>query len=340
VYRIIIHVGPWKTGSSALQEFFHINRELLLHHGVLFPLGLVTKSAHHEIPNLITDSMSRFHFLTNLEQISLRDLLKRYFDEMKLSKIFTLLLSSEDFASLNSEHYSKLFSSLPFGEDTKIEFIYFDFDPEARLSSYRGEYIRHGEFVDSKALKQILNYISSMKRKIEEALLESSDFVHKIDYQSLKHPTEIFEKFVDILFNGNSGLFQSQCSIPTKNLNVSIPTEKLDQLNEFNRLNIGDRHFDFNLPVIFSDAYPAETDRFIKYASLLEESIQRDSALAERDSALAERDSALAERDSALAERDSALAERDSVIDSKIWRIFQPYRLLRSSIQKDKEVPA
>jgi hypothetical protein len=91
-----------ETGSSALQEFFHINRKILLDHGVLFSVGLVTKSAHHEIPNLITGSMSRFHFLKNLEQISLSDLLKRYFEEMKLSQVFTLLLSSEDFASLNS----------------------------------------------------------------------------------------------------------------------------------------------------------------------------------------------------------------------------------------------
>jgi hypothetical protein len=39
--------------------------------------------------------------------------------------------------------------------------------------------------------------------------------------------------------------------------------------------------------------------------------------------------SALAERDRALAERDSALAERDSVLNSTIWKIFKPYRLLK-----------
>jgi hypothetical protein len=49
-----------------------------------------------------------------------------------------------------------------------------------------------------------------------------------------------------------------------------------------------------------------------------------------RDSAVAERDSAVAERDSAVAERDSAVAERDSVLNSKIWRLFKPYRIFRS----------
>jgi hypothetical protein len=48
--------------------------------------------------------------------------------------------------------------------------------------------------------------------------------------------------------------------------------------------------------------------------------------------ALAERDSALAERDSALAERDSALAERNSVLNSTIWKIFRPYRMLKDKL--------
>ncbi len=60
--------------------------------------------------------------------------------------------------------------------------------------------------------------------------------------------------------------------------------------------------------------------------------VERDSALAERDSALAERDSALAERDSALAERDSALAERDGVLNSTVWKIFKPYRMLKDKL--------
>jgi hypothetical protein len=69
-----------------------------------------------------------------------------------------------------------------------------------------------------------------------------------------------------------------------------------------------------------------------KGVELLSALAERDSALAERDSALAERDSALAERDSALAERDSALAERDSVLNSTIWKIFKPYRILKDKL--------
>ena len=39
--------------------------------------------------------------------------------------------------------------------------------------------------------------------------------------------------------------------------------------------------------------------------------------------------SAIAERDSAIAERDSAIAERDIVKNSRVWRVFEPYRWIR-----------
>ena len=47
------------------------------------------------------------------------------------------------------------------------------------------------------------------------------------------------------------------------------------------------------------------------------------------------RDSAVAERDSAVAERDSAVAERDSLLNSKTWRILQPYRSARDLFRKN-----
>ena len=56
---------------------------------------------------------------------------------------------------------------------------------------------------------------------------------------------------------------------------------------------------------------------------------ERDGAIAERDGAIAERDGAIAERDGAIAERDGAIAERDGIKNSRTWRIFHFYRLIR-----------
>jgi hypothetical protein len=322
-YRIILHVGPWKTGSTALQEFFYINRELLLTHGVFYPIGLVSKRAHHEIPNLIANSMSRWPTLPNARQINLIEVLKSYFEEMDLRGISTLLLSSEDFAGLDSDQYAQLITSLSQENKINVEIVYFEFDPFKRLKSYKNQMILQGEFVDSNASHQILTNVSEMKENLENFLKESRLLFHRINYDSLKNHIEIYQKCLDLIVHLKANVSQGEWLIPPKGINASIPEKKLDLLNEFNRLNIGQRQFDQTCPVQFSNYFPEQTDRFVRFRQVIYESMERDSAVAERDSAVAE-------RDSAVAERDSAVAERDSVLNSTIWKITKPYRILRS----------
>ena len=50
----------------------------------------------------------------------------------------------------------------------------------------------------------------------------------------------------------------------------------------------------------------------------------------EYDIVIVQRDIAMAERDHAMAERDHAMAERDHIQESTIWKLFKPYRSLRS----------
>jgi hypothetical protein len=55
-----------------------------------------------------------------------------------------------------------------------------------------------------------------------------------------------------------------------------------------------------------------------------------DGLVAERDGLVAERDGLVAERDGLVAERDGLVAERDNVLNSRIWQITKPYRVMRS----------
>jgi hypothetical protein len=313
-YRIILHVGPWKTGSTTLQEFFYTNSALLLRHGVFYPLGLVSKNAHHEIPNMITDSMSRWPRLLNAKQMTLNKVLKGYFDEMNFRGVSTLLLSSEDFAGLNFDQYAQLIALLSQEKDVNLEMIFFEFDPVKRLNSYQNQFILQGEYVDSNASNQILEGILQHKKDFEVAISDSSLIVHRVNYDNLKGTSEIYQKCLDIIFNLKANLFQGEWLIPTTGINATIPAEKINLLNEFNRLNIGRRKFDRSCPVQFSDLFPEQTDRLNLFRQLLYESIERDSAVAERDSA--------------VAERDSAVAERDALSSSIIWKLFAPYRKL------------
>lgn len=58
--KLVIHMGMGKTGTTALQVFFSTNREVLKHHGVLYPTLGEVSGAHHRlsphIPSFLEDS--------------------------------------------------------------------------------------------------------------------------------------------------------------------------------------------------------------------------------------------------------------------------------------------
>jgi hypothetical protein len=282
-YRIIIHVGPPKTGSTALQEFFSINRALLLRNGVFYPVGLVVPEAHHEIPNIITDSMSRFHrWVPNAEHISLIEVLKSYFDEINFREISTLMLSSEDFADLNSDHYAKFIESLSEAGDISIEFVYLDFDPAKRLESYVNQFIRQGEYVDDDVRNQIFERIKNITKNFLSATTSIPAVVHRIDYHQLKNSTDIFEKLLGLILNEHTEWELDDWSIPIRNLNVSIKSEKIALLNQFNAINNGERLFDSSCPVLYSTLYPTQADRFNDFVKLLNSVPEGENPLADR----------------------------------------------------------
>jgi hypothetical protein len=94
VRRACVHVGTHKTGSTALQVFLAMNRQLLLDAGVCYPrsgrVGLgenLTTPGHHQIAmDMLADRGS-----SSLENLVL---------EIRSSDVPTVVLSSEEFAIL------------------------------------------------------------------------------------------------------------------------------------------------------------------------------------------------------------------------------------------------
>jgi hypothetical protein len=76
--KILIHVGPWKTGSTALQRFFGLNRNVLESHGILYPSGVIGIDAHHELPILITGSQNRVEYQPALENLTVKSIIADY----------------------------------------------------------------------------------------------------------------------------------------------------------------------------------------------------------------------------------------------------------------------
>lgn len=240
-YRVIIHVGPWKTGSTALQEFFHLNCDLLLSYGIFYPRGIIAENAQHEIPNTITDSMTRFPWLSKSSLMSLNQMVTGYFEEMRKREISTLLLSSEDFAGLDSVAYSRLTEVFWSEAEINLEFIYFDFDPEERLNSYLGQFIRQGEYIGNTTSDQIRIKISDISSNFASAIANISAIVHRIDYQKLLNSNDIYEKTWNVILNEEIPLISSKWSIPRTRTNSSMPAEQRAFLNDFNMIYIGGR---------------------------------------------------------------------------------------------------
>lgn len=113
--KIFIHVGAGKTGTSALQQFFHLNRELLIEKHIVLPeAGLSSQNhglQHHRLSN---------HGPHKNKQVG------KLWRDISLLKEQNLLLSSEGFHSKISEpdglEYFKKVRDILSGKDIKIIF--------------------------------------------------------------------------------------------------------------------------------------------------------------------------------------------------------------------------
>jgi hypothetical protein len=101
--RLILHLGPGKTGTSALQTFFSKNYEVLKEQGVLYPWP---------DQNQAQGSIGGGNFLALLPAVNhspedpCNDLLEDFFSKLDLEcppKIHTILLSSETLIGLSSK---------------------------------------------------------------------------------------------------------------------------------------------------------------------------------------------------------------------------------------------
>jgi hypothetical protein len=65
VPRLVIHVGPHKTGTTSVQSTLHANRQALLRQGVLYPSSLPRcqfETSHADVAFLIRDGKPQeFH---------------------------------------------------------------------------------------------------------------------------------------------------------------------------------------------------------------------------------------------------------------------------------------
>tara|TARA_B100001093_G_C26796665_1_gene1001415 strand:- start:58 stop:1065 length:1008 start_codon:yes stop_codon:yes gene_type:complete len=120
--KIIIHIGPHKTGSSYLQEFLHSNKNILKENGYYYP-------------DLSDDLGYGHHVICDEGYID-----NEYENLIKNSPCDNILLSSENFSKLPSSEINKLKL-----DGYEYQIITYLRKPSERIRSYWAELIKHNE---------------------------------------------------------------------------------------------------------------------------------------------------------------------------------------------------
>jgi hypothetical protein len=138
--QLILHVGFHKSGTSALQESLHIQRQELLEFGISYPaIGYTGRKAHHRIAWALTQKP--WGWKTRGGETTPYRHFSRIISRINRSKVQKIVLSTEFFSELTAEQIQKIKLAVK-NRDVKV---FFTIRPLAKIlaSSYQ-QYLKYG----------------------------------------------------------------------------------------------------------------------------------------------------------------------------------------------------
>ena len=155
--RLIIHIGNYKTGSTAVQNFLEVNRDRFLYEGIFVPTVAIENGASHEWARL---------FSGRLEPQESETLLFEIKDELANCKCDAALISSEIFFSGRMAETMR--EAFP---EYALEIICYLRRQDHFLSAYYFQLIKHPNYMEasrpdfSELLRRdAASYLKSLKR--------------------------------------------------------------------------------------------------------------------------------------------------------------------------------
>ena len=143
--HVILHIGPPKTGTSVLQNWFNANKELLAKHGVLYPEHRVDKNGVSSgNKDLFLDKCNESG-VTKFNKTKYQSLL----DNFKKGSFSRLLLSSEFF-------FSALPQILEASKGVKVEIVAYIRPEYEFLESIYNQSVKRNKQTEPIALKEFL----------------------------------------------------------------------------------------------------------------------------------------------------------------------------------------
>jgi hypothetical protein len=208
--RLVIHPGFHKSGTTALQESFAINRELLKENGILYP-PIGTK-AHHRVAWALTQKP--WGWSKRGGERTPERFWNRMADRINSAKEETAILSSEFFSELDGERIRKIRTEIK-GRDIQILFT---LRPLAKLlpSSYQ-QYLKYGMTVEYE------DWLHAILDKPGESKVSPT-------FWKRHSHGKVVAKWVDIFGKSNVTLLV---------VNEAQPTFLFDEINKFLNLPAG-----------------------------------------------------------------------------------------------------
>ena len=159
--RIILHIGVYKTGTTAVQNFLTRNRSALAKRGVLYPESFTKFDAHHPLPW----ALGVGH---RAKELSVRpdEVVRAILQEADSAGADTVILSSEEFINLEAAERLPALKRLFAGHAVEI-LIYLRRQDSLLLSTY-GQHVRM--------------YSIRFTGTISDFLLKHSNFLNKYNY--------------------------------------------------------------------------------------------------------------------------------------------------------------
>ncbi|GAA6135066.1 hypothetical protein NBRC116188_18560 [Oceaniserpentilla sp. 4NH20-0058] len=204
--RLILHIGPHKTGSTYIQRELFNSKEKLLTNNLLYPSTMLEMFGHTGLANSIkTNSLSDFKSeISDINNFS-----------------GDVILSSENFFNLDELGIKILEESLEYND---VEIIVFYRQPTIRLLSLWHEYVKSGmtlsysEFSSRHISKPFMSEELNISIKLNLFLkyFKSGD-VRIIDYDESVANKNTLRSFMEAI--GRKGLLDESYAVINKRIN-------------------------------------------------------------------------------------------------------------------------
>ncbi len=216
--RVIIHVGPHKTGSTYIQKALFVNRKYLKSKGVSYPKIYMLAVGQHYLVDALRSKQDVKKIRQKIEQ--------------KVDSANICILSSENYYQLPPpalQRFKEVFS------DTKADLVFFYRTPSIRMKSAWHEEIKHGKYRSYtkfyfQNLKHAYGNITVNPLRYLNALAKifGRKCIHIVDYQTSTRNQSLIRDFwkasaLPVLVNDNP-----------KRENTMLPIEEVELLRQLN----------------------------------------------------------------------------------------------------------